>query len=284
MILGRLLHPWALAAAAAAAFAIAVAALSLALNHAAGMCRPNYLGRRIPAAGGIAFALGPLVAWGIAAAHGHQAAAILLLCAAGAAVMGVVGLADDLYGSRDVSGLAGHLGSLARGRVTTGAVKAVVGVGVGLIIGWLLAGGSVIVAVVNAALIALSANFVNLLDVRPGRAYKGFVLLGAVALAADTGVWHVVAPIAVVALAFAPLDFGGRAMMGDAGANALGAVAGIALAVSLSICPLWTKVVLATALAGIHLYSERRSISDLVERVPGLRWLDRLGRGEEDTM
>jgi UDP-N-acetylmuramyl pentapeptide phosphotransferase/UDP-N-acetylglucosamine-1-phosphate transferase len=68
--------------------------------------------------------------------------------------------------------------------------------------------------------------------------------------------------------------------MGDAGANALGAAAGVALA---AVLPLWGRLVLVVALAGIHVYSERRSLSQLIARAPALRWLDRLGRPEEDA-
>ena len=83
-----------------------------------------------------------------------------------------------------------------------------------------------------------------------------------------------------VELRAAPLDLAGRAMMGDAGANSLGIAAGIALAVSL---PWWGKLAATGVLLGIHLYSERRSLSDLIARAPALRWLDRLGRAAEDA-
>ncbi|UCH33608.1 MAG: glycosyltransferase [Armatimonadota bacterium] len=272
------LHLWLGIGVAAAAAAIGAITVSMAVNQLAGVSRPNYLGHRIAAAGGVGFPMGPIAASGIAAAGGLHQGGIFVLTAIGAAVMAITGLADDVYGSREVSGLRGHIGSLARGRITTGIIKAVAGVTVGLVAGWFLAAGNVPVALLNAAVIALSTNFVNLLDVRPGRAIKGFLLLAAIAVATDRYALWAVGPIGAVALAFAPLDFGGRAMMGDAGANALGVAAGIALA---AVMPLWGKLVLAAALVGIHLYSERRSLGEAVERSRALRWLDRLGRPEQ---
>jgi hypothetical protein len=283
-------HPWALAAVGVAAGCVVATLLALAANQALRLRRPNYLGCPIPAAGGLAFALGPLAA--SFALPGfrlvpHADAPLLAVAALATAAMAAVGFADDLWGSRTVSGLGGHLGALMRGRVTTGAIKAITGGLVGLGVGWFLSSSeslvesaSIWLTLLNALVIALTANFVNLLDVRPGRAFKGFLLLAAIAVATERQAWITVVPIGLVALAFQPLDLGGRAMMGDVGANSLGVMAGIALAWAL---PPWGKLVWAAALVGIHLYSERRSINDFVARTPVLRWLDRLGRSDDNS-
>jgi UDP-N-acetylmuramyl pentapeptide phosphotransferase/UDP-N-acetylglucosamine-1-phosphate transferase len=268
-----------LAALGAAGFAVAAVTLSLGINEWAGFCRPNYRGRKIPAAGGLGFVVGPLAAWGALAAHGDTDARFLGWCALAVLVMAAAGLADDVYGSREVSGLAGHLRSLWRGRVTTGVVKIAAGALVGLTVGWLLARPSIAGTLLNAAVIALGTNLVNLLDVRPGRGMKGFLLLCAIAVAADVRALYAVAPIGVIALAFAPLDLGGRAMMGDTGANALGVAAGIALAGAL---PPWWRVALLAGLVAVHLCSEFCSITALIARAPVLRWMDRLGRADDD--
>jgi UDP-N-acetylmuramyl pentapeptide phosphotransferase/UDP-N-acetylglucosamine-1-phosphate transferase len=274
--LGMLLHPWLALAARIGALAVGAVVVSMAVNAVARIVRPNYQGRAIPAAGGLGFFLAP---W--AAAYSRSCSTYqetLLVLALAVTVIAAVGLADDLLGRRDVRGLAGHLGRLARGKITTGALKAIVGAAVGLTIGWLLDTGCVGLALLNALVIALTTNSVNLLDVRPGRAFKGFILLAVIAVAAERDALYAVVPIGAAALAFEPLDFGARAMMGDVGANSLGVVAGIALA---AVLPLWGKLVLAAALVGIHLYSEFRAINDLIARTPALRWLDRLGRAEE---
>jgi hypothetical protein len=64
-------------------------------------------------------------------------------------------------------------------------------------------------------------------------------------------------------------------MLGDAGANALGALLGLALAARTG--PLGRAVLLA-GVAGLTAASERVSFTRVIERTPGLRELDALGR------
>jgi UDP-GlcNAc:undecaprenyl-phosphate/decaprenyl-phosphate GlcNAc-1-phosphate transferase len=64
-------------------------------------------------------------------------------------------------------------------------------------------------------------------------------------------------------------------MLGDTGANLLGALAGLWLVLALS--GTGQLVALALLLA-ITVYGEIRSISEFVERTPGLRHLDSVGR------
>jgi UDP-N-acetylmuramyl pentapeptide phosphotransferase/UDP-N-acetylglucosamine-1-phosphate transferase len=64
-------------------------------------------------------------------------------------------------------------------------------------------------------------------------------------------------------------------MLGDTGSNAIGAVAGLWLVLTLSTLGLG---IAAALLVVITIYGEFRSISALVDRTPGLRQLDLLGR------
>jgi hypothetical protein len=64
-------------------------------------------------------------------------------------------------------------------------------------------------------------------------------------------------------------------MLGDAGANLLGALGGLWLVLTLSGTG---QLVALAVLAAITVYGELRSISALVERTPGLRYLDSWGR------
>jgi UDP-N-acetylmuramyl pentapeptide phosphotransferase/UDP-N-acetylglucosamine-1-phosphate transferase len=80
-----------------------------------------------------------------------------------------------------------------------------------------------------------------------------------------------VGPALVVGL----YDLRERVMMGDTGSNLLGGLAGIWLVLTLSTAG---EIVALVVLAGITLYGEFRSISELVDRVPLLRRLDSLGR------
>jgi hypothetical protein len=189
----------------------------------------------------------------------------------GAAILAAVGAAafgayDDLAGSGDRRGFRGHLGALRHGEVTTGAVK-LGGIGVTGILSAVVTGGPAADIILNAGLVAGGANLLNLFDLRPGRAIKVAVAVGA------PGAIGTAAPVAA-ALALLPEDLGERAMLGDAGANALGALLG-ARAASL---PRSARIVLLAGIAGLTAASEKVSFTKVIERTPALRRLDMLGR------
>ena len=195
---------------------------------------------------------------------------------------GAFGVADDLGERGARKGLRGHVGALARGELTTGGLK-LVGIGVvGLGCAALAvpptpgrgrASRAAEVATAGA-LIAGCANLVNLLDLRPGRALKAVLLAGPTALA-DHPAGGLVAVAAGPAAALLPLDLAERAMLGDGGANAAGAVLGTALAARLG--PAWRLAALAGVVA-LTLASERVSFTSVIESTPVLRELDALGR------
>jgi len=156
--------------------------------------------------------------------------------------------------------------------------------------------------VCGALTIALAANLVNLSDLRPGRALKTYGLLatlgvgaavwatwrvqqvqmasGVSAVASGSGTWLVAVALCLALLVFGPVvalwraDLGERAMLGDAGANAMGALAGYLLAANL---PLMGVVLAAAVLLALNVASERISFSRVIERSRALSWLDRLG-------
>jgi UDP-GlcNAc:undecaprenyl-phosphate/decaprenyl-phosphate GlcNAc-1-phosphate transferase len=201
----------------------------------------------------------------------------LALAGAGALAFGVY---DDLAGSGKRRGLRGHLGALAHGEVTTGAVK-LAGIGATGVVSGLLIGGDPADVVVNAGLIAGGANLLNLFDLRPGRAIKvsaasaALIAAGAAVTGGGAaGARAVAAPLGA-ALAVAPEDLGERAMLGDAGANALGAMLGAAAAVSL---PRPARIALLAGITTLTAASEKVSFTKVIERTPPLRWLDMLGR------
>ena len=80
-----------------------------------------------------------------------------------------------------------------------------------------------------------------------------------------------------VALTLAPLDFAARAMLGDCGANLLGAALGTA---SVFYLPLTGRLAVTLFWLAIHVLAEISSISLLIERHPLLKYLDGLGRGK----
>ena len=233
-------------------------------------------------------------AGGVGSADARRISLGLALAGAGALGFGVY---DDLAGSGKRRGLRGHLGALAHGEVTTGAVK-LGGLGATGLASALLLGGAPADVAVNAGLVAGGANLLNLFDLRPGRAIKVATISAAlIAATARTpppddrdihpamtgslphssgarGLAAVAAPLGA-ALALLPEDLGERAMLGDAGANALGAMLGGAAAVGLS-RP--ARIALLAGIVALTGASEKVSFTKVIQRTPPLRWLDMLGR------
>jgi UDP-GlcNAc:undecaprenyl-phosphate/decaprenyl-phosphate GlcNAc-1-phosphate transferase len=191
---------------------------------------------------------------------------------------GMVGAYDDLYGTTQAKGLRGHLRALRSGELTSGTIK-VLGVGCSAAIAAALIQRArpgcpkpmcrVLDGLVDTALIAATANLINLFDLRPGRAAKVVILLG-------TGLFGFGAAPAVGAAAGSlPTDLAARSMLGDCGANALGAAAGTAAAQSL---PRRFRLLALGAFVALNLASERVSFTEVIEGTPLLRRLDQLGR------
>jgi UDP-N-acetylmuramyl pentapeptide phosphotransferase/UDP-N-acetylglucosamine-1-phosphate transferase len=257
--------------------------------RAAELRRTNFHGRTVTLAGGPALALGATVGAALGAPSPVAAAAAVTA----GATAGAVGFYDDIVGNRPeqkaAKGFAGHLGALREGRVTSGLVK-IAGVGAaGLAAAALLAadpgvrahrgrrrGGVVRGAadvLLGAGVIAGTANLLNLLDLRPGRALKAGTLIGAPLSVGRGGA--LAAGTLGAGAALLPADLGEEIMLGDAGANALGALLGVALAARTG--PAGRAVAL-TVLAALTAASEKISFTKVIQDTPWLRELDALGR------
>ncbi len=191
---------------------------------------------------------------------------------------GLLGLLDDLRGDKKIKGIRGHFrAALVEHRITTGFIKAVGGGLLALALGIRLFPHRPADVLITAALIALTANAINLFDLRPGRACAVFFLGAAVALllawsesqSRVLSLWFVLIPTLTVYLR----DRRAQAMMGDTGSNLIGGSLGLALALlpSLSV-----RLFALALLFALHLVAERLSITQLIERQPLLRALDRL--------
>ena len=197
-----------------------------------------------------------------------------------------LGLIDDMLGERgprepggersSPRGWRGHGSALLRGELSTGALKAAGSLGLALLamsrLG--LSDGRWLLAV---AVLVLATNAFNLLDLRPGRSSKAFVLLGlglGIGAGGPRQLWAL-GLFAAPALVAGLYDLRERAMLGDTGANLLGALAGLWLVLALSGAG---QVIALILLAALTVYGELRSISGFVERTPGLRHLDSWGR------
>ena len=201
---------------------------------------------------------------------------LLLIFLVGIMTVMTVGLIDDLIGNRDTLGLKGHIKSLLKGRLTTGGLKAVIGGLISLLIGSLFS-FDIIEIIVNALIIALFTNLINLLDLRPGRAIKGFLLISVLFIAIGlSGEIRVILISSVAyAIAYLPQDIKAKSMMGDAGSNALGAVLGITTAAGYNIT---AKYIILGLLILIHIITEKYSLTKIIEKNPVLNYFDKLGR------
>jgi UDP-N-acetylmuramyl pentapeptide phosphotransferase/UDP-N-acetylglucosamine-1-phosphate transferase len=275
---GRRRAGLALAGAVAARLALAGAATVTARAAGAPWRRMNYAGRPVTLLGGPALAASATVTAVLGAPPGSRAAAAVV-----GTVSGLVGGYDDLAGARPEQardkGLAGHLRALREGRVSAGAVK-VAGIGAAAATAAALTsrrsgsrGGALVDGILTTGLVAGTANLVNLLDLRPGRAAKAGAFAAAVTLHGPGG-GLVAGPLGAT-LGVLPADLGERVMLGDAGANALGALVGLRLA---AVTGRGGRAGLLAAITALTLASEKISFTKVIEATPGLRELDRLGR------
>lgn len=253
------------------------------------LARTNHRGRSVPTAGGIVLLLTAVVVEAVArfvevvaADAGHQpidaaSAEPRVMTLVVVLGLGALGLVDDLVGEGESGGFRGHLGALAHGRLTTGALKLFGGAAVCFVAVSLAIEAAPGRLVADAALVALAANLGNLLDRAPGRVGK-VALVAFVALAAATALDPALAGVAVVVGAGAALlvpDLHEEVMLGDAGANVLGAVLGVGVVVAAG--P-GVRTIVLVVLVALNLLSERVSFSRVIERVGPLRAADGLGR------
>ncbi len=251
--------------------------------HVPALERLNYRGRRLVTAGGLYLVMAVLIIEAGRSALGgfeigdppglNPARPLVLFAAFG---FGLLGFMDDILGSED-RGFRGHLRALSRGRLTTGMLKLIGGAAIALV----LASAPGFVTgkrlLSDALLIALAANLGNLLDRAPGRVIKcslvAYIPIAIVAGAGAVGI--AVAPLMGATLGLLPDDLHERLMLGDTGANILGGVLGLVVVLE---CDRTTRNIVLVVLILLNVVSELVSFSAVIEKVPPLRWFDRLGR------
>ncbi len=248
--------------------------------------RRNFRDRPLPTAAGLLVVLAVLIveagrdtlgAFGLGDEPGRNIARPLVLFAC--LGFGLLGLIDDLIGTGGDRGFRGHLRAITQGRATTGAIKIFGGAAVALVLASNVSFVSGRRLLTDAVLIALAANLANLLDRAPGRAIK-FGLVAWVPIAVVAGTDAVGIAIAPVIGAFCGLlgdDLREHLMLGDTGANVLGAVLGLAVVLDVG---RGARNGVLIGLILLTIAAEMVSFSAVIERVPILRRFDMLGRSE----
>jgi hypothetical protein len=230
--------------------------------------RINHAGNTVTLLEGPVAAAGALAGILVNAPGGPRQATAQLIPVTGAAAVGAY---DDLLGSTRAKGFRGHLQALRRGVITSGMIK-ITGIGLsGLAAALVDRGpgkgpGAVADVLINSVLTAGSANLINLFDLRPGRAAKVIIALGGLTPGAG--------PVVGAAAGVLPADLSGRSMLGDCGANALGAGLGVAA----GRLPRPLRLLAVGGIVGLTLASEKVSFTGVIENNPVLNRLDQLGR------
>ncbi|MGL5347421.1 MAG: glycosyl transferase [Peptostreptococcaceae bacterium] len=239
--------------------------------------RPNYKKDMIPVSMGIVF-LPMIIINGIILAFftaEYKNLLYLFMFIFGVISMFFAGVLDDIIGNRDVSGLKGHFKSLLKGSLTTGGFKALFGGFVGVIIS-IGVSKNIGDIIINTLIIALSTNLMNLLDLRPGRAIKGYLFITTILFLTLTG-YPKALPLLIVpnVLAYFNYDLKAKAMMGDTGSNVLGISIGILVIMGYS---LNVRIVWLAFLIFIHILTEKYSLTKIIEKNKILNFIDKLGR------
>lgn len=236
--------------------------------------RENYRGATVSWSAGPAVATGLL---GAMAAGGAPSGALVAVAGAAAA-----GWHDDRVSQqpdeRAAKGFAGHLSALRRGKASAGVVKMAL-IGASSLAAAAMCsrdrGAGAVDTVLDGCLVAGSANLANLLDLRPGRALK---VAGLLAVAATPGVpvgnRPVLAAAYGVVAAALPGDLAERTMLGDTGANAVGAAIGSTLIGR----GRGLRIAVLAGILGLTALSEKVSFTAVIAGNPMLRRLDELGR------
>ncbi|GGM43097.1 hypothetical protein ACFQBY_01115 [Promicromonospora citrea] len=237
--------------------------------------RTNHRGEPISLLEGPAVTAG-LVAGAVAGGGRAPGARAFATAAAGA-----FGLVDDLTEdtSERTKGFRGHLGALRQGRLTTGGLK-ILGISGSALLASAAgtprtartAFGHLVDIGLNGAIIGGTANLVNLFDLRPGRALKAGAAASLPVVAGGAGATGAVLGAAAAA---APGDLGERDMLGDGGANALGALVGSRVAFGAPRAVRWAAL---AGVVGLMAASEKVSFSKVIADNEWLNRIDMLGR------
>jgi UDP-GlcNAc:undecaprenyl-phosphate GlcNAc-1-phosphate transferase len=251
----------------------------------AGLVRENFRGMRIAFPLGAVLATTSLVALAPLAFLDDRADVNLLDADLRRWITYLLGVAflgflDDALGQGAAEdtprGWRGHARALREGRLSTGAIKAV---GALALAAYVVSGRGLQAGdyLADVALLILATNLFNLLDLRPGRAEKGLILLGT---GLCVGAWTL-QPLHLLGLFFGPVLVGlaftlrERAMLGDTGSNLIGAIGGVWLLTTLDETG---RLIALAVVVALTIYGELRSISAAIEAFPPLRSLDSLGR------
>ncbi|HZK35142.1 MAG TPA: hypothetical protein VFD33_07520 [Bacillota bacterium] len=233
----------------------------------------NYKGKAIVNGAGIVLLVPCIVATAIMVLFENNTSYILFIFVV--VILSLTGLIDDLLGVSSTKGLMGHLKGLTKGEFSTGILKAIAGLVIGAVVAYFNY-SSIFGFFMDILIFSLSVNFINLLDLRPGRAAKAYFLFTVCLLfiSGFSEAW-VILPVYIGLFFYLNGEMEEEYMLGDTGASLLGGTCGYYSVLTLS---MGNKAVLGFLLVVLHITTEYWSLSVVIEKIPTLRRLDRLGR------
>lgn len=245
------------------------------INKSTLVCE-NYKNIKIPTSMGLAFIFTQIITLGILKIFLKIEDIIIIIYLIGFIFIGMLGLLDDTIGSDKYKGLKGHLGAFLKRELTTGNIKALLGGFIALFVSSCISENFPTI-LINGLLIALSTNFMNLFDLRPGRAGKVFILISIFMIIFNFNIKYNYILFAMLGslLVYMKYDLNAEIMMGDTGSNALGYTLGFYAANNYN---LTVKIIFIGLLAILHYISEKKSFSEIIENSRMLNYIDMIGR------
>lgn len=238
-----------------------------------GLVCKNYSGKTIATGGGLILLIpsiiGILPAWQVAGIQNITLYIMLVLS------MVLMGYLDDSLGDTNIKGLKGHIKAIVNSQLSTGIIKILLGVMTGFIVAIAYYSKGIDI-LTNTILFSLCVNFINLLDLRPGRGIKGF--LGLALIVALWSKFHdtwILIPVIGAIIIYLPDELNETCMLGDTGSNLLGGILGMYV---VKTAPLQTKHFLLLILISLHIIAEYWSFSKIIEFFPFLRRIDSFGQ------
>lgn len=241
-----------------------------------GVLCENFKSNKIPNAIGILFVFVQVITLGIIEIINPIYNEINLMYLLGFVFIGIIGLLDDLIGEKNIKGLKGHIKAFFHGKLTTGAIKAFLGLFISFLISSYIS-SNILNFIINGLLIGLFTNSINLFDLRPGRAAKTFILISMLLMifSSKSYVNHIIYSIYGLLIPYIILDLRAEVMMGDTGANVLGFTLGVYSAGNFEMP---TRIIILFVLILIHFLAEKFSFSKIIENNRILKYLDNIGR------
>ncbi len=239
-----------------------------------GLIRVNYRGKKIPVGAGVFFIFGNTIYYFFLRFFIFDKTNIIILdkLIFITLIVGFIGFLDD-YFDEEIKGFKGHFGELFKGNLSCGVLKAIVVTFIAILLNLSLTIDTIFL--VNVGIIILMTNLFNLMDLRPGRAIKLFIILSYILLLEKYIFIIYLLPFFIIFIFYLPLELKEIYMMGDTGSNLLG----VSLAFIYTLLDnIGAKIFLLIILISLNIVAEFFSFSKIINNNHILNFFDKLGR------